>query len=422
MVADVYEGFLALLMGYTKQDVQIRSVTDELHLPHQELYKASVAQLLYFKALSKLMKTADIRDFRVQDDLNFPQPKRLHQHLSALINFAKFREEKLEGYTQLTAATDALLQRKQDLEDVRETAGSRLQALRDQLQKTEPEILAVRKQRPELCRPQLTPCAQLTAENALLEKQVLEGNVAQAKRKETVARLKASNAEAKAQMEAHKAQISSAEGDIARLRGAIVENPEQMERELVALHAQVESETKTSAQLAADAAALARKVDTVGKLETDIGQAVEVLQACVEEQVKLNELARKAKEDQTTLERKELELQQAGEKRERLLAELSNVSDKMHRAQKTGKQKEKEAARDVEHAKAERRKAEADMAASLAMLQENDARAAEVEKQLAALQQTHATEMEAMGTLYKALERQVRAYHAEVNAAMRGPA
>ncbi len=46
-----------------------------------------------------------------------PNSRRFRTHLSALINFAKFREEKLEGYSRLTHQTDELLAKKQDLEE-----------------------------------------------------------------------------------------------------------------------------------------------------------------------------------------------------------------------------------------------------------------------------------------------------------------
>lgn len=80
----------------------------------------------------------------LQDDLFKPEPARLKEHLSALINFSRFRDEKLEGYTQLTSKTDELLGHKQDLEDTMATLQQRLASLREQQQQQEPVVLKVR--------------------------------------------------------------------------------------------------------------------------------------------------------------------------------------------------------------------------------------------------------------------------------------
>lgn len=50
-------------------------------------------------------------------DLCKPDPARLRRNLSAIINFAKFREEKLVPYTELQEEVDALLDHTQQLED-----------------------------------------------------------------------------------------------------------------------------------------------------------------------------------------------------------------------------------------------------------------------------------------------------------------
>ena len=46
-----------------------------------------------------------------------PESTRLRRHLSAVVNFAKFREEKLVAYTEMQAHIDALLEERRVLEE-----------------------------------------------------------------------------------------------------------------------------------------------------------------------------------------------------------------------------------------------------------------------------------------------------------------
>jgi kinetochore protein Nuf2 len=48
-------------------------------------------------------------------DLHKPEPARFRAHLSGVINFAKFREEKLVPYTRLQEATEGLFERRDQL-------------------------------------------------------------------------------------------------------------------------------------------------------------------------------------------------------------------------------------------------------------------------------------------------------------------
>jgi hypothetical protein len=62
-------------------------------------------------------------NYRVEDpwhraqDICKPESMRLRRNLSAVINFAKFREEKLVPYTEMQEQTISLLEETQQLED-----------------------------------------------------------------------------------------------------------------------------------------------------------------------------------------------------------------------------------------------------------------------------------------------------------------
>lgn len=77
------------------------------------------------------------------DDVNRPDPKRLRRNLSAVINFAKFREERWEGYTEFTQETDALAQQKAQLEEENERLLTEVTDVKQQRQREAAEAEAL---------------------------------------------------------------------------------------------------------------------------------------------------------------------------------------------------------------------------------------------------------------------------------------
>jgi len=77
----------------------------------------------------RLMGACGVRDFTLKD-LMKPEPKRTVRHLSAIINFAKFREERLANYQAFMAETDSLNEQKNALEDSNEERANRIHAIK----------------------------------------------------------------------------------------------------------------------------------------------------------------------------------------------------------------------------------------------------------------------------------------------------
>ena len=80
------------------------------------------------------MNTVGVKDFTMIDLIK-PESKRLRRHISAVINFAKFREERLVHGVELTQEVDTLAAKKQQAEDENERLVNELRAataVRDQ--------------------------------------------------------------------------------------------------------------------------------------------------------------------------------------------------------------------------------------------------------------------------------------------------
>ena len=90
----------------------------------------------------KLLSTAGLTDFKV-DDISRPDPKRLKRNLSAVINFCKFREDRMEGYMEVTKETDSLALQKAKLEEENELLLTEVNDAKQQRQREASETAAL---------------------------------------------------------------------------------------------------------------------------------------------------------------------------------------------------------------------------------------------------------------------------------------
>jgi kinetochore protein Nuf2 len=79
-------------------------------LSYCQLHEDSIPELAFWRHISGLMEVCGISDF-TREDLTRPTTVRLKKQLSAIINFAKFREEQYQMYDEITTARDAQLAR-----------------------------------------------------------------------------------------------------------------------------------------------------------------------------------------------------------------------------------------------------------------------------------------------------------------------
>lgn len=86
----IYESILELFMGIKTIEM----------LQNQNIYNESVYPLVIFNRMSIFMKKIGISNFSYKD-LFFPETKKLISHLSAILNFSLFKDNKMEVYDQI---------------------------------------------------------------------------------------------------------------------------------------------------------------------------------------------------------------------------------------------------------------------------------------------------------------------------------
>lgn len=100
----VFEIFIENIMGISREELSQPAFSGLRALDYPELHEESIPELAFLRTINRLMGFCGIYDFNLRDLLT-PTPKRLRKHLSALINFAKFREERLQAFSALSKDT-----------------------------------------------------------------------------------------------------------------------------------------------------------------------------------------------------------------------------------------------------------------------------------------------------------------------------
>lgn len=190
-----------------------------------QIHEESIPQISLFRSCLKMMETCEVQDFSIKDYL-FPTPNRVRRHLSGVMNFAKFREERLVLLGDLSSSREELLERLNELKDVSDLLNNRLSLLREQTSEESKMI------------------ADLENECKSMEHNILSLNKEQEEIRQESISLKSKNAELK---EALVKAVSLAEEDKATLEmlsSQIVSSPEKFRKRIIEVGQQLQTEQR----------------------------------------------------------------------------------------------------------------------------------------------------------------------------------
>jgi kinetochore protein Nuf2 len=150
IVQKIYESFTEIFMGCSREQYVVNESSMEItSLEYSEIYLDSISLVKFFKIIARLMFEVGIEDFGMKDLIK-PDPTRFRIILSAIINFAKFREEQLGIYEGLTKRTEEILAEKENLLNKFQDLTNKLAAWRRQRQDEEPQYLKIKESNNQL--------------------------------------------------------------------------------------------------------------------------------------------------------------------------------------------------------------------------------------------------------------------------------
>lgn len=146
-VQRVFEAFVEIFMGVPPSNNNNTNSTEGAlqALEYPEIHMDAVQLLSFYKRVSRLMWEVGIEDFGLRDMVK-PEAPRLRLLLSAIINFAKFREEQLGVWEELMRRGEEAEQELQRLAGREQDLRARIDSIRQQRQQEEPLVSAAKEQ------------------------------------------------------------------------------------------------------------------------------------------------------------------------------------------------------------------------------------------------------------------------------------
>lgn len=109
---------------------------------YPELHEESIPHMNSLRAIMKMMDVCAVYDFAIKDIVS-PSADRLLRQLSGIINFCKFREERLMVLSQLNCSRSLLLEKLAQDQEKNDALNNRLTLLRNQTREEGEQILAL---------------------------------------------------------------------------------------------------------------------------------------------------------------------------------------------------------------------------------------------------------------------------------------
>ncbi|KAG5519301.1 hypothetical protein PMAC_001926 [Pneumocystis sp. 'macacae'] len=316
----VYEAFSDILMGITWEnyDNAVRACHDELE--HSEIYMDSLSLIIFYQKLVKLMTEVGIDDFSIRD-LVKPEPIRVKKILSAVINFAKFREERMPVFETHAQKADSYISRNQNLVFQNQNLSEQLKKLKI---KQEDEVSLIKKSK-EI--------------NIGLTNDLRELKKVQTTLTNEIDVLKREKAEIAERLTNNQFITVNTKQECMKLRSRIVHSPEKLKQLISDMGTSLASEKSSIASLERKSRELQNKIDVIGIVEQDILNCIKLMEECEIEIARVEEASRKVAKHQEMVDQKELEVREVEIKDQQLNRQLANAEDKLARIQRSAEAK-----------------------------------------------------------------------------------
>jgi len=238
----------------------LRAPSQALNFP--ELHEDSIPELAYMRAADKMMKICGIMDFGLRDVTN-PNNKRLRRQLSGIINFAKFREERLQMYGELNLNREELGEKLKQMQEDNNELNRELDQLKQQSEGEMEIILAVEEE-----------CKEIEIKIGALNKQ-------QAAIRHESGELKKKANDLKDRNATISLAIQEGAAEEKKLTGQVVSSPERVRKEMSNATERLDAERKESLELERDAVKMKAASESSQRVAKDVTKTLTEVDATV---------------------------------------------------------------------------------------------------------------------------------------------
>jgi len=393
-VRKLYENLVILLVGISREEMQqpIFSAIECLQFP--ELHDSSIPNIVFSKNLSKLMSASGLQDFSLVKDLYKPESARLRRNLSAIINFAKFREEKLSLFTELQDQSDGLSARLASLKEEHKRLGADEAEHREARDAEEEETLKLEKETIEL-EAQLRT---LNKEQAVLQSEIRTSKSVSKEMSDKVQEEKAKLEEENKKKEELKSRI-------------VLDSPGKMQKVLKEIEDNIENERQCIADVESRARDASHKLETLCRSEKDLLKLTKLMEEVEKDIEKYKDTSRKVKESSAQVVNHENELISLGAQEQHLKRQQNMLTERLGRLEQQFQLKVEATASSVENQQRNKENAQMEHMTAQQKLMNNEAICKTYQEKIKELKTSHGQEIHALNDKYNQLCHQVQEYH-----------
>ncbi|CAN6625320.1 kinetochore protein Nuf2p [Trichomonascus vanleenenianus] len=325
----LFEQIIESFVGISGERLRtsLRECTQYMENP--DLQQPSVSTLAFQRLVHKFLLDCGIEDFNITDMIK-PEPQRFRRILSAVVNFARFREEHMGDCEELVVQTEEKNGRLQELEQERQELQRQIAEMERNSRENVEQIKQVESHNSKVE-------GDLRQLKKVQEELTEEHNVYRRDKNQQVAKLQDTNylvLETKKEME--------------KMRPYLVESPEMLHKINNEMNASLASSRRDLEALEKRSRLLDVSTESFKLITQDIGSCLKVVEDCETELRKEEEVAAKVTKYQEALEGKRQEEQELDRELQQLDRKIALNKDKIQRALATKGQKHDEFAQTLQ--------------------------------------------------------------------------
>ncbi|KAJ3379859.1 kinetochore-associated Ndc80 complex subunit nuf2 [Lobulomyces angularis] len=307
----IYEALVLLFMGQKIERENLHFKLVEI-LEHPNLHSESIVLMSLFKLLFSLLSKIGIHDLTLID-ITHPRRKSITRILSALINFAKFREEHLMVFDECTLKTDQAIEQARILEDRNLQLAEKVNTLALKREEQKPAVEKLQKLNSALA-------------TDLIELQKIQKNLTT-----EVENLRNTKVDLEAKLTNINLSFTSAKQECERIRSRIVANPEKLEHAIKDMNSNVISTKQFVTDLELKSRKLGKKLEMLSVIEHEIFGCVKIMEECQEDVKEFKILKIKNVKCKEDIEIYKQEKKDIGIKQQQGQRQLTGCNDRIQR-------------------------------------------------------------------------------------------
>jgi kinetochore protein Nuf2 len=346
-----------------------------------------------------LGKRAGYTDVCLEDFVS-PKPKKLQLLLSALINFVKFREDKMEGFQVFTNQASVLLEQRVALET------------------KEGEMQARRAQKAEQAANVEAQLASVTAEGDIARAAVNQLSVTQHQLRTEIKEEKDASHAIAEKLSAVMAQVAAAQAELAKVNSQIVHEPEKLKATLKDMTNQMQQGRALTQVQTHKLKSLQNTLGQYSRVEEKVSSRVELINSAAAAATNVHKLRKSIADQAAQSAAISASMSELDSQEETLKENYNQAQDKLLALQAQFEGRRIKAAAALEQVESEKEALERELQSQRQTQAAADALVQQKRQMLQLSQQKHAAQMVQMSEKCEKLRDAAGSYHAHLEQVM----